>query len=169
MKAKYYLLASLITLIVSCKKINIGENGTVDLFLIEKYEKLHQSCQIDEKTVKTENFPFLSYKDFESYDNENYTFKLTNEAAEKVKNLKPSVFGLPFALKANNELIYTGYFWPSYSSASCAWVIIDPIMMQDNQLKVQLGYPGQFEGQSIPDKRNDERILSIFRKDKKLR
>lgn len=169
MKPKYILTPVLIFLIFSCKKINIGENGSVDLYLLDKYETLHQTCQIDEKTVKTKSSPYLSYSDFESYDNETYTFKLTSEATEKIKNLKPSVFGLPFAIKANDELIYTGYFWPSYSSASCSWVTIDPVLMQDNQIKVQLGYPGQIEGEIIPDKRNDERIISIFKKDKKLR
>ena len=37
-----------------------------------------------------------------------------------------------------------------------------------NELIVQLGYPGLVEGQVIPDKRNDKRILDIFANDDKL-
>lgn len=38
----------------------------------------------------------------------------------------------------------------------------------NNELSVQLGYPGLREGQIIPDKRNDKRILDIFTSDNKL-
>ncbi len=153
----------------SCQKINIGQNGTVDFYLLDKYSTINQSCRIDENSVKTEKEPIIKYEDLLLYDNETYTFQLAENAAETVKNLHPSVYGLPFAIKANDELIYTGYFWPSYSSASCSWITIDPVMMEDNKIIVKKGYPGQIEGETIPDKRNDERILSIFRKDKKLR
>ena len=37
-----------------------------------------------------------------------------------------------------------------------------------NELKVELGYPGQIQGTIIPDKRNDSQILDIFKRDNKL-
>ncbi|MBK9511486.1 MAG: hypothetical protein IPO04_19560 [Cytophagaceae bacterium] len=52
------------------------------------------------------------------YDNETYTFQLSENAAETAKIILQ--FMGPFAIKANDELIYTGYFWPSHSSASCS-------------------------------------------------
>lgn len=42
------------------------------------------------------------------------------------------------------------------------------LMDLNNELSVQLGYPGLREGQIIPDKRNDKRILDIFTSDNKL-
>jgi len=67
-------------------------------------------------------------------------------------------------------LIYTGYFWPSYSSVSCDWVIIDPLSVYSgNKIHVILSYPGQNAGVNIPDKRNDSRIIQIFQKDHKLK
>ena len=74
-----------------------------------------------------------------------------------------------FALVANQEIIYTGYFWSSFSSAICPWLTIDPLFAEiSGELRVELGYPGLMEGMSIPDHRNDERILSILRHDRKL-
>jgi hypothetical protein len=52
---------------------------------------------------------------------------------------------------------------------SCQWVVADPLFYGINDgLKINLGYPGTWEGYEIPDKRNDPRILAVFRKDGKL-
>lgn len=111
----------------------------------------------------------LPYSDFLTYDPNTFSFNISDAAKETIKKLEHSVHGIAFAIKANNVLIYTGYFWPGYSSASCDWVVIDPMRLNlDNILDVRLGYPGLIEGQVIPDKRNDHRILEIFNSDNKL-
>jgi hypothetical protein len=77
---------------------------------------------------------------------------------------------LAFAIKANDTLVYTGYFWPSYSSVSCDWVVVDPNMTGiGNTMQVSLGYPGLIQGKIIQDKRNDKRIVQILREDRKLK
>jgi hypothetical protein len=38
----------------------------------------------------------------------------------------------------------------------------------DNELWVELGYPGPIDGVEIPDERNHPLILDIFRRDGKL-
>ena len=77
--------------------------------------------------------------------------------------MEHSIGGIAFAVTANEELVYTGYFVPSYSSASVQWIVIDPLFWHlTNRMYVNLGYPGLFEGAVIPDHRNDERILKIF-------
>ncbi|HBG25425.1 MAG TPA: hypothetical protein DDX10_10330, partial [Rikenellaceae bacterium] len=84
-----------------------------------------------------------------------------------IKNIDHSVSGVAFAVTANGRVVYTGYFWPMFSSASCNWVTIDPIIAEyAKELKVTLGYPGDWEG--VEDRRNDERIISILSRDKKL-
>jgi len=145
-----------------------SQNGTVELFLLNSYKTIGNTYQIDEKTIVTKSQPFVTYSDFQSYDPSTFTFKISNTAKESIKSLKHSVHGIAFAVKANNVLIYTGYFWPSYSSASCDWVVIDPMMLLiSNELTVQLGHsPSKVE--LIPDKRNDKRILDIFTSDNKL-
>ncbi len=167
------LLAGILTAIsLSCAKEKNEHQveGVVDLYLLNVYEKLNGSCQIIESTAITQTFPLIKYADILEYDPDNHTFKVSDNAKNDIKNLEYPVTGTAFAIKADNEVIYTGYFWPGYSSLGCNWVVIDPIFIDfHNELKVELGYPGQIEGSEIPDKRNDERILDIFKRDGKLR
>ena len=145
-------------------------NSKVELYLIDSYSRIANSCQIDENTVIAENSPLIYYSDFLSYDPKEYLFELSERAIEAIKDLEHSVYGLAFAVKANDTLIYTGYFWPSSSSASCNWTVIDPFTTYiGNKVQIRLGYPGLFQGQVIQDKRNDNRILGIFKQDNKLK
>ena len=165
------LFVALNCIFIACDKNENtnSQNGSVELFLLNSYKTIGPTNQIDEKTIVTKSLPLVTYSDFQSYDPSTFTFKISNTAKESIKSLKHSVNGIAFAIKANNELIYSGYFWPSYSSASCSWVVIDPMRLSlDNELNVRLGYPGLIEGQVIPDKRNDIRILDIFTSDDKL-
>lgn len=144
-------------------------NGKVELYLLNSYETIGATNQIDEKTIVTKPQPLVTYADFLSYAPGSFTFKISDTAKEAIKSLEHSVHGIAFAIKANDVLIYSGYFWPSFSSASCDWVVIDPMMLLiGNDLRVELGYPGLREDQTIPDKRNDKRILDIFTSDGKL-
>ncbi len=157
----------------SCKKSEVAHStgGKVELFLLESYKTVGSaySFQIDEKTVVTNAQPLLNYSDFLSYDSKKYTFVVTENARNAITGLKHSVWGVAFAIKANDVLIYTGYFWPSYSSMGCSWLVVDPIRLSmGNEMILNLGYPGLLVGQVIPDKRNDERILSILASDNKL-
>ena len=146
-----------------------SKDGGVELFLLDSYKTIGLTNQIDEKTIVTKSLPLVAYADFQSYDPGTFTFKISNTAKASIKSLKHSVHGIAFAIKANNDLIYSGYFWPGYSSGICSWVVIDPMRLSlDNELNVRLGYPCLIEGQVIPDKRNDKRILDIFTSDNKL-
>ena len=137
----------------------------VELYLIESHETTDIQYQIDENSVITRTSPLLYYSDFLSYDSNNYVFVISDESKNRIKNLEHSVNGIPFAMKVDNEIIYTGYFLPSYSSLRFDWIIIDPILIDYyNGMKVELG----FIGSEIPDKRNDSKILDVFNRDNKL-
>ncbi|MFA6334983.1 MAG: hypothetical protein WCX48_05420 [Bacteroidales bacterium] len=143
--------------------------GFVELYLLDSYKTVGNTKQIDESTIVTKAEPLVAYSDFLSYDSSKFTFKISDKAKTAIKNINHSVHGVAFAVKANNMVVYTGYFWPSYSSATCDWLFIDPIMVDiNNRLKVELGYPGPSPEMTIPDKRNDKRILDIFESDHKL-
>lgn len=168
------LIVMLGFIFIACDKNSTSENtdtknGKVELYLLESFKTIGYT-RIDEKTVVTKAQPLVTYSNFLSYDPTKFTFKISAGARAAIENIKHSVFGTAFAIKANNELIYTGYFWPSYSSASCDWVIIDPIMFTPaNEMKVVIGYPGGLmPGQVVPDNRNDKRIVEIFGRDNKL-
>lgn len=153
----------------ACEKYDGHAKGEVELYLLESYENLDQSWGIDASSVEIEKEALILYSEFKSYNSKKHVFRISKSAADKVENLEHSVNGLPFAVIADEELIYTAYFWPSYSSASCDWVVVDPFMLGgENELHVQLGYPGLIEGVQIPDERNNKLILDIFRRDGKL-
>ena len=163
----FTLFVTLNFIFIACDKYENPKNGSVELFLLDSYKTIGTGYQIDDQTVVTKAQPLVTYSDLLSYNPGTYTFIISDAAKENIKGLKHSVHGMAFAIKANDQLIYTGYFWPSYSSASCNWVVIDPIML-NNELNIELGYPGLIEGQVIPDKRNDKRIVNIFASDNKL-
>ena len=144
--------------------------GEIELYLLASYETSDSTnFQIIESTAHIQSKPLLSYSDFISYNPEKYTFKISDIAKIKIKELDHRLNGLAFALTADNKIIYTGYFWPGYSSMSCDWIVIDPIMInEENKMIVRLGYPGPIQGINIPDNRNDRRLLEIFRRDNKL-
>jgi len=165
----YVIIGILSFLTFGCEKDEINSDGKVELYLLESYSKIDNSFQIDETTLKTKTSPLIGYSDFISYDTKNYEFKISDKAKSAIDNIEHSVHGVAFAVKANGTLIYSGYFWPSYSSASCDWIVIDPMMTSvDNKIKVSLGYPGLIQGQVIQDNRNDSRIIKIFERDNKL-
>jgi len=146
------------------------KNGSVELFLLDSYKTISgTNHQIDERTIVTKAKALVPYSDFLSYNPGTNTFKISDAAKETLKSMEYPVYGIPFAIKANNVVIYTGYFWPGYSSASCDWVVIDPMaLLTGNDLRVELGYPSLSEGQIIPDHRNDPQILNTFASDDKL-
>ena len=174
MKTFYFLtiiLVGISFILSGCDKDETDniKGKDVELYLIESYETIDNSFQIDENSVITKTSPLMYYSDFISYDSNNYIFVISNESKNKIQNLEHSVHGLAFAVKVDTKLIYTGYFWPSYSSQSCNWVIIDPFSISSsNEIEVRLGYPGLVVGEEIPDRRNDNQILDVLRRDNKL-
>lgn len=159
------------TIFSSCQKNDqpLHRNGGVELYLLSSFKTIGNTNQIDESTIISSPLPLVTYSEIQYYDATTCTFKISDSAKEAIKGIKHSVFGVAFALKVNQEVIYTGYFWPSYSSATCAWVVIDPFgINQNNEVDVRIGYPGLIAGQTIPDKRNDPRLLDILKRDNKL-
>ena len=157
--------------IFACEKKDVRPvEGEVELYLVESYSTVDGSShRIDEASIQTANDPLIAFDDFISYNARTFTFELSEEATDAIRDLDQSVVGKPFAIVANRELIYSGYFWPSYLSASCEWVVIDPLSTSiSNGITVKLGYPGPPQGTVIPDHRNDDRIIRIFHAHGKL-
>lgn len=139
----------------------------IDFYILTSLQRVDQSCQIDESKIVTEDKPFISYSELLSYDSAGYTFEISAGARARIQDPDHPVHGRAFAVKAGRQLIYTGYFWSGYSSASCDWVTIDAVL-PDRGMTVRLGYPGLIDGQVIPDRRNDPLLLQILERDRKL-
>jgi hypothetical protein len=169
MRAILVILALLAMPCSSCeKKISLAE-GEINIYLLADHESLDPLWEADEGTLRTEDHPFIGYDDILSYDPVSHIFKISSSARQYLKGKETDMHTRPFVLMANEEYIYTGYFWSSLSSAVCPWLTIDPIHAQyTGELRVELGYPGWMEGMDIPDHRNDERLLGILRHDGKL-
>lgn len=170
LKPIFYLIAG-IFLFTACEESDDPEasEGIVELYLINEYETTQHAFQIDESTVTLPTQPLIGSDDFIAYNPKNHTFTISDVAKEKINHLDHKVHGIAFAVAVDRNLIYTGYFWPGYSSMSCTWVVIDPLHLYNgNELKVQLGYPGGFPDSKIPDNRNHQALINAFTQHQKL-
>ena len=102
------------------------------------------------------------------YDKTNYQIKLTEEAAKKISSLEVPVSGSPFVVRIDDEEIYTGSFWVSFSSLSYSGIVMDTLRIHNNTISIDLGYPSSQFFESV-DNRNDQRILDHFQQLGKLK
>lgn len=150
----------------SCNKQT--DVGKVEFYLLESFDTLPESNKIDIQGAVKKAEPFINYSEIISYNKSNYTFKLSDSALKTLKSEAYSLRGLGFVLVANEEIIYSGYFWPSISSASCDWFTIDPLYYGNNKITVKKGYPNESFYHHSEDNRNDKTILDILERDGKL-
>ena len=114
--------------------------------------------------------PLLSEADLVQYEWASHEMTLTQAGKEKLLALKLPTSGVSFVVCVNKAVVYTGAFWPGYSSASWDGATIDPILMTGDRpvVRIELGYPGPafFQG---PDPRGDPRIRAALEKVGKLK
>jgi hypothetical protein len=167
------ILLLIFFLITSCDKYQYSRqpgNG-IEFYLIKDFQRIGTSAKIINSTVNLTDSVIIHFDEIISYDSDKYTFTLTENCANRLNDFKNNhIHGTPFAVTADKEIIYTGYFWCGFSSAMVDWVTIDPLNYSGkNWLPVSLGYPGIIQGDYIPDNRNDYRLLAILREAGKLR
>jgi len=105
----------------------------------------------------------ISDNDIIWYKKTSHEIKLTEEGVEKVRSVGWAVYGIPFTVKLDNRVIYTGRFWTIVSSVAPSGVIIDtPI--ENNIIKIDTGFPTP----DFVDPRNDNEIFDHFQKIGKL-
>lgn len=166
------IISLLVVILAGCEKYqSVRQQGNgLEFYFIKDFQKVGTSAKIINSTVKLSDSVIIYYDEIKSYNSDTYTFTVTESCANKLNDFKNNhIHGAPFAVTVDKKLIYTGYFWCSFSSSSVDWVTIDPLNYSGkNQLRVSLGYPGLFQGDYIPDNRNDYRILDFLRTDGKL-
>jgi predicted small secreted protein len=158
--------------LASCDKTPTGDEDIVtgkdvEIYLLKSFTK-SSGKQIDESSVVLESTPLIRYADITYYNKSNYTFGLTEQGKKTIFNMEVPVGGLAFGVTVNKELIYTGYFWPSYFSSLCNWVYTDSFMGgASGKLSIKLGII--IETDVIPDNRNNSKILTVMARDGKLK
>jgi len=111
----------------------------------------------------------ISDADVLYYNRTSHEMTLTNECAERMKNMKEPLHG-GFVVKLDGEELYRGTFVPpivSRSYPSTEVVIVYPSFSESySTMKIQMGYPwDQPTGQ---DPRNNTKILQHFEKSGRL-
>ena len=163
------LIAAFVIPFTACDDDNINPAlGKVEIFLIKKEVEQNSYNSIDPKSIVLEETPFVSYNDLETYNQTTHTFQISKKAKETIYNLPNGGHQIAFALKANDEIIYTGHFWSVLSSAAYfGYHFMPGLDFHKDQLKIRLGLHGS--SSELIDKRNHEKILRIFEADNKLR
>jgi len=158
--------------LVSCEKEPNFQNAgkDVEIYLIDKYKVIEGTAQIIDSTVKLKDKALINYDQILSYNQSTHIFEISESAIDTINQdggLKCHFKA--FAVTVDKNIIYTGYFWPSYASSIKQWFVIDPILNTESKgLKVQLAYPTDNFSGIYPDKRNDPRMINVFRRDGKI-
>jgi hypothetical protein len=151
---------------VSCKKENLNAGETVEIYLLKSYQTVAAKCQIDPSLSVLQDTATIKNQDILAYSKTEYKFKLTDPAIQKIKALNDRT---PFAVTVDKQVIYYGFFKPSISSSSCDQSItMDVAWTSGNEIYLRLGYPGQLQGVTIEDKRNDPKLIATLKKQDKL-
>jgi len=173
MKNFILLLILCCLLLSSCKKENDTEESVrkIELYLLKSFTKDAKGYAININSVVLNDTALIKYEDIQWYDSTKYTFKISYAPAIWLNGFELNkTHGRAFAITIDKRIIYTGYFWAGFSSASCDWIVIDPLNYSGkNELTVNLGYPGLWPDMIIPDNRNDKELLEVLRLDKKLK
>ena|SRR5688572_11289555 len=160
-------ILAVITFCFSCEKNNINAGETVEIYLLKTYQTVTAKCQIDPSVSILQDTPTIKNEDILEYSKSDYQFKLTHVAIQKVKSFNDKT---PFAVTVDKQIIYYGFFKPGISSSSCDHSItMDIDWTSGNKITLRLGYPGQLQGATIDDKRNDPKLIATIRQQGKLK
>jgi len=162
----YYILA-ITSIFFSCKKDNTKAGEKVDIYMLKTYKTVVGKCQVDPSTAVLQNTPTVTNDDIIEYSPTAYTFKLSDNAIEKIKKLKDFA---AFAVTVDKRIIYYGFFKPGYSSSSCDHSItMDVDWAANDKILMSLGYPGPMQGITIDDERNNPILIATLQAQGKLK
>jgi hypothetical protein len=161
-----YLIFIMTMFILSCKKDHLKAGRTVEIYLLKNYKVMAGKCQVDPTLTVLQDTAIIKNQDILQYSKTEYQFKLTDNAIKEVKALKDMT---PFAVTVDKQVIYYGFYKPSFSSSSCDHSItMDIALASDNKISIKLGYPGQLDGVTIDDQRNNPNLIATLKNQSKL-
>lgn len=160
------LFVSLIAL-TGCKKEDptVNSGSVIEIYLLKSYKKEINSSRIRSDSIELDDAALIKNSEIYSYNRSTFTFEISAAKRNWLNDFQTNkTHGKAFAVTIDKTIIYTGYFWAGFSSASVDWIVIDPLnYSRQNTLTVRLGYPGLFPQMNIPDLRNDPRIIELLR------
>ncbi|MBD3223121.1 MAG: hypothetical protein GF313_00215 [Caldithrix sp.] len=126
--------------------------------------------ELDVSAFRIGDKPIIRYSDITAYEIATHTITL-NMPVDSL-SIEKDVHGTPFILTLDGDKMHGGWFWTAAASTVCHWIVIVPDWpsddLQDNQIKIQRGYPSPqfFEG---VDPRNNPEIMSRLYSDGKAK
>ena len=151
---------------LSCKKDKIKAGGTVEIYLLKTIQIVPGKCQIEASASILQDTATIKNHDILGYSQTNYEFKLTDTAIQKVRSLRDFT---PFAVTVDKQVIYYGFFKPSFSSSTCHnSITMDVDWTTGNNISLRLGYPGPLQGGTIDDQRNNPKLIATLKNQGKL-
>jgi len=164
---KLFYLFTITIIFFSCKKDTTNAAGNVEIYMLKTFKTIMGKCQVDASTVVLQNTPIVTNRDIIEYSPTVYTFKLSDNAIEKIKILKDFT---AFALTVDKRVIYYGFFKPGYSNSSCAHSItMDIDWMANDKILMNVGYPAPIQGITIDDERNNPTLMATLQAQGKLK
>lgn len=152
---------------LSCKKDKIKAGGTVEIYLLKTYQTVAGKCQIDTSVSILQDTATIKNQDILEYSKTNYEFKLTATAIQKVRTFRDFT---PFAVTVDKQVIYYGFFKPSFSSSSCDnSITMDVDWTTGNKIFLRLGYPVPLQSVTIDDQRNNPKLIATLKNQGKLK
>ncbi len=165
MRPLLFLLA-IVTLACSCRKDNVKAGKTVEFYLFDSYQLETGKCQVDPSASVLEVTPFVKNEDIIAYSATGYQFKLTEAALQAIKAFGDAT---PFAVTVDKQVIYYAFFKPNVSSSSCDnSITMDFDLLAVDKISLKLGYPGQIQGVTIDDQRNNPLLIATLKNQGKL-
>lgn len=151
---------------LSCKKDKI-KGGSVEIYLLKTVQTVPGKCQIDASASILQDIATIKNQDILEYSQTNYEFKLTDTAIQKVKTFRDFT---PFAVTVDKQVIYYGFFKPSFSSSSCDnSITMDVRWTTGNKISLRLGYPAPLQGVTVDDQRNNPKLIATLKNQGKLK
>lgn len=152
-----------------CKK---EENGPrIDIYLLKSFTtKVDQSttpATISITNAVLDDAPLVSNQDIKVYSKATTTFALNKEIQAIIQHYGADK---AFAVTVDNQPVYYGQFHPLYlSSITFGMATISPLLLNNDELKIDFA---TIEGGSFLqqfDKRNDSRIINALKATNRLR
>jgi hypothetical protein len=152
------LLGLSLALLTGCKK---EQGGRVDIYMLESFRSrvdlttTPATLVIEEAVLQ--NAPLVADRDIRYYKPSNATFRLKKDIKPVIERYGPD---RAFAVTVDGQPVYYGRFQPAYmSSVVYGLATIEPMQMENNELKLHyVKWEGSPNLEQL-DKRNDIRII----------
>ena len=147
---------------VSCGKSGAGAGQLVEVYRF-KVVTGAGPCKIDTARAELADTPLIGNNSIKAYHQKKYEFLISNEAGERINGLMDNE---PLALTVDKELIYYFVNKPIYSSSICPYHIS---MDHASLNKLRMYIVNISPATSIPDQRNDSRLINALAAQRKIK